>query len=153
MLLAFCTTALAGIWLLVLFLRRPSPTNPDAITPIESRHLFPPKTTFRLQGIPAFVSAQPVSKENVVQLLKNAWRIDDGVAVTVHSLATDPSDESRKIATLSFQPSPQSISPPEKIRTRPLPVEAEGSEELTLDVEFLGLTPLHREPDADCTYE
>lgn len=102
MLLAFGTTALAGIWLLVLFLRRPSPTNPDVITPTESRHLFPPKTTFRLQGIPAFVSEQPVSKENVVQLLKNAWRIDDGVGVIVHSLATDPSDESRKIATLSF---------------------------------------------------
>lgn len=154
LILISCIAALAGILFLVSFLRAPSPTKTVYPTSTrDSRNLFPPNTTFRLQGIPASLSAQPVSEDQVVSLLKKAWSIGDGTTLTVHSLATDPLDDSRKIATLSFEPSPQSVSLPAQRWSKTLAGEPEGPIDLTLDVEFFGLTPFHHAPDSDCTYE
>lgn len=131
----------------MLFLRKPSaPQN-------NSKNLYPSNTTFRLQGIPKLLYRLPSSKENVVRLIRNAWNIGDDANITIHSLAADPSDDTKKIATLTFDAPLQFISCRARKWTATVLGEPEGPIDLALDVEFFGLTPFHHEPDADCTYE
>lgn len=139
--------ALVGACLFVFFLRKPSPPERNL------KVLYPSSTTFRLQGIPAVLSGHPVSEENVTSLVKKAWNIDNDATITICSLATDPLDANKKIATLLFEGPPRFISRPELKWTKAVQWDAEGPIELTLDVEFFGLTPFHREADADCKYE
>lgn len=139
--------ALVGACFLVFFLRKTSaPTS-------NSKNLYPRSTTFRLQGIPALLSEHPTSEEDVICLVKKAWNIGDGAAIDIHSLATDPSDDTKKIATLTFDVPPQFMSRPARKWITVLPGESGNLIELALDLEFFGLTPFHREADADCTYE
>lgn len=118
-----------------------------------AQHSFQPATTFRLQGIPTFVSEQPVSQKKASKLLKKAWNLDHDVNLTIYSLATDPFDVKRKVATFTFQQVPAFFRPPQQVWTKRFR-DTDGTPVfLQLDLNFLGFTPLHSTSDRDCTVE
>lgn len=80
--------------------------------------------------------------------VKVAFDLSDAAHIHVRSISPDPSDSKRKIATLELSEVPNGISH----ANRPsewMPHAAE--EDLVLDTNFFGLTPLHETDDAECT--
>lgn len=149
-----CVAALVSAWSFVCRRRKSSDTTAsDSVTTSGSPRLFPRNTVFRLQGIPALFCGGPTSEIDVIHLLEQAWNLSESTIPSIHSLATDPLDHSKKIATLTFQICPQCISRPAQRWTKTLPGQAGDLIGLTLDVEFLGLTPVHYIPDTECVYE
>ncbi|GME25839.1 ankyrin repeat-containing protein [Neofusicoccum parvum] len=79
-------------------------------------------------------------------LLREAWKVPASTQVTVHSLATNPSQPETKVATISFSEMPGFL----QAKLNEWTSEANGKKKLTLDTHFNGFTPLHADPDSDC---
>jgi hypothetical protein len=97
----------------------------------------------------------------VHDLVKTVLLIESGASVTVHSLATNPVSPDSKVATLSFQIIPASLSDNFKneweFATLSDPkldeVESDQRIRLVFDTHFSGFTTLQRTPDDECHIE
>lgn len=116
-------------------------------------------SNFRLRGIPLSYR----SRNEVRQLIQDVLSIESGAIAAVHSLATNPTERTTKVATLSFN----TIPPPLSDRSNkqwilPLPAskDADGDDDddvfrkpLVFDTHFMGFTPLQHTEQDDCRIE
>lgn len=80
--------------------------------------------------------------------VRASFDLSDAAQVHIRSISPDPSDSKRKIATLELTEMPSGIthtSCPSEWMPRA------REEDLVLDTNFFGLTPLHETDDAKCT--
>lgn len=154
--LSFITLVLAVFsaqFMLFSFKSRRISFAQDPKTAKIAQHCFQPATTFRLQGIPEYVSEQPISQKQVSKLVREAWNLGHDVQLTIYSLSADPFGDKRKVATLTFQQVPACFRPPQQVWTARVTDTDGTSVFLQLDLNFFGFTPLHSTSDRDCTVE
>lgn len=116
-------------------------------------------SNFRLRGIPLSYR----SRSEVRQLIQDVLSIESGAIAAVHSLATNPTERTTKIATLSFTTIPPSLSDRSKKQWKfPLPSseDTDGDDDdgvfkkdLVFDTHFMGFTPLQHTEQDDCRIE
>ncbi|KAF9640140.1 hypothetical protein BFW01_g11946 [Lasiodiplodia theobromae] len=114
-------------------------------------------TNFRLQGIPDDAR----TRRDVQELVQHTLGLGSQATVTIHSLASSPIDTTSRVATLSFQPIPDTLHPKNPPEWRfPIPTPPNVDEAMILrprylifDTHFHGLTPLHCKDDQDCTVD
>lgn len=135
----------------------PSPLVTRPLKPVpQSDSLFPTKNyrNFRLRGIP--VECQ--SRADVRDLVKRILSINFGASFVVHSLASNPLEIYSKIATLSFQTIPDSLSSAHTNEWAfSLPPDLNSDNDrlsqkrsLVFDTHFSGFTPLQHMEDEGC---
>lgn len=99
--------------------------------------------TFRLRGI-----HKEWDRSRVKEQVKVEFRLPDAAQVHIRSISPDPSDSERQIATLDLTEMPNGIAH----ASRPSEwMPYSRGEDLVLDTNFFGLTPLHETDDAKCT--
>ncbi|KAI0893464.1 hypothetical protein F4806DRAFT_498979 [Annulohypoxylon nitens] len=93
--------------------------------------------TYRVQGVPSHFD-----KTRLKDTIKEALKLEDDMIVEIKSLAYDPSDKRRKIATLMFSEIPKELyGQSDKYELKIKMKDIEGS--LRLDRHFEGWTSLH----------
>lgn len=137
----------------IIFPSRRIPSSQEPKTAETAVEVFPPATTFRLQGIPKSIFGQPISHQDVSLLVREAWNFDHNVHLTIYSIAIDSSDNEKRVATLTFQEVPPLFRPPQQVWTSSFRATSGISVFLQLDSNFLGFTPLHSASDSKCTVE
>lgn len=100
-------------------------------------------TTYRLQGISAENNIEEIPK-----LLREAWDIPESIRVEVHSLAANPRRPEKKIATVSFNRTPEFLRSSKETYWVSM-----VNDKLVLDTHFRGFTPLHSGSDSNCVLE
>ncbi|KAF4338426.1 hypothetical protein FBEOM_7695 [Fusarium beomiforme] len=104
---------------------------------------------FRLRGIPL----EYETRNEVCSLIQQTLALEPSASPTVYSLAFSPTDQSSKIATISFPSIPESLSDRSKDEwTFQLSQDDnfDFSKSLVFDTHFAGFTPFQRTSDNDC---
>lgn len=106
--------------------------------------------TFRLKGIPATYKGRETTKEDVKELVRKDFAVEEFIEIYVESLGRNPTSRSQKIATLSFSKTPRRLATsPKSARA----FQGVSISDLRLDIDFHGLTPLHSHDDPECDLE
>lgn len=106
--------------------------------------------TYRVRGVPA-----ELDRRGVLELVKSALALENGITVQVKSLSDDPSRQRAKIGTLEFSQTPVRLS--QKVDKAewefPISDNQHGEIRLLFDTHFNGWTPLHSASDSSCNIE